>query len=235
MPDGEGTGTEITGLTGPTLAALRARCRLVLPSTEDWPNDSLDAWIGDAIRFYSNEFPRLIRHTLTLATGTQVYALPADCLVAVQVEYPAGEHPPRLVARATEDSAAFQAGGRVYAVRGVAAEDTHGSELIFAETVATGETAIVSYSGAHWVPTAAEESTSVPEVHTEALIAFVDFRAHAQLESDEAVNMGNVSIILSQLGQEARLAWRRYKEVVERLQAMTPAVSGRAVWGRIGL
>ena len=69
----------------------------------------------------------------------------------------------------------------------------------------------------------------------EALIAFVDFRAHAQLEALEAVNMGNVSIILSQLGQEARLAWRRYKEVVERLQDMTPAPSGRVVWGRIGL
>ena len=101
--------------------------------------------------------------------------------------------------------------------------------------MSTGETAIVSYSGAHWIPTADEESTSVPELHTEALIAFVDFRAHAQLESDEAVNLGNVSIILSQLGQEARLAWRRYKEVVERLQAMTPAPSGRVVWGRIGL
>ena len=104
----------------------------------------------------------------------------------------------------TEDSAAFQAGGAVYAVRGVAEEETNGSAVIFAEVVSTGETAIVSYSGAHWIPTADDESTSVPELHTEALIAFVDFRAHAQLESDEAVNLGNVSIILSQLGQEAR-------------------------------
>ena len=123
----------------------------------------------------------------------------------------------------------------MYAVRGVAEDETNGSAVIFAETVATGETAIVSYSGAHWIPTADDESTSVPELHTEALIAFVDFRAHAQLESAEAVNLGNVSIILAQLGQEARLAWRRYKEVVERLQTMTPSPSGRVVWGRLGL
>ena len=129
MPDGEGTGTEITGLTGPTLAALRARCRLILASTADWPDASLDAWIGDAIRFYSNEFPRLIRHTLTLVTGTQVYALPADCLVVVGVEYPAGEHPPRLVALTSEYAAAFQAGGRVCAVRGVAATIRTGVSL----------------------------------------------------------------------------------------------------------
>ena len=57
-------------------------------------------------------------------------------------------------------------------------------ELMFAEAVSTGETAIVSYSGAHWIPTADDGVTSVPELHTEALIAFVDFRAHAQLESD---------------------------------------------------
>lgn len=238
MPDGEGTGTEITGLTGPTLAALRARCRLILASTADWPDASLDAWIGDAIRFYSNEFPRLIRHTLTLVTGTQVYALPADCLVVVGVEYPAGDgvhRPPQLVTLTSEYAAVFQAGGRVCAVRGVAATDTHGLELIFAELVSTGETAIVSYSGAHWIPTADDESTSVPELHTEALIAFVDFRAHAQLESNEAVTLSTVSIILSQLGQEARLAWRRYKEVMDRLQMLTPAPSGRVVWSGIGL
>ena len=98
MTDGVGTGTELTGFMGPTLAALRARCRLVLPSTADWPDDSLDAWIGDAIRFYSNEFPRLIRHPLTLVTGTQSYAVPTGCVGVVLVEYPAGEHPPRLLA-----------------------------------------------------------------------------------------------------------------------------------------
>ena len=235
MADGVGTGTEISGLTGPTLAVLRARCRLVLPSTADWPDDNLDAWIGDAIRFYSNEFRRLIRYSLTLATGTQSYALPVDCSAVLAVEYPAGEHPPRLLAQSEEYAAAFQAGGRVFAVRGVAADDVYGSELVFAELVSTGETAIVSYSGMHRIPTDDEESTSVPEAHVEALIAFVDFRAHWALETEEAVNLSNVSIILSQLGQEARLAWRRYKEVVDRLQALTPAPSGRVVWSRIGL
>ena len=91
MSEGSGSGTEVGGLTGPTLAALRARCRLLLASTADWPDASLDAWIGDAIRFYSNEFPRLIRHPLTLVTGTQSYALPAGCVGVVLVEYPAGE------------------------------------------------------------------------------------------------------------------------------------------------
>ena len=123
----------------------------------------------------------------------------------------------------------------MYAVRGAGGAGGSGFAVIFAEAVQTGETATVSYLGPHAVPTTDEEATSVSEQHAEALIAFVDFRAHAELESDEAVSLSNVSIILSQLGQEARSAWRRYKEVVERLQAMTPAPNGRVVWGRIGL
>ena len=235
MTDGVGAGTEITGLTGPTLAMLRARCRLFLASVAVWPDGTLDAWLGDAIRFYSNEFPRLIRHTLTLATGTQSYNVPADCLAVLTVEYPAGEHPPRLVGRVAEDAPLFQAGGPVYAVRGVGADETHGSAVLLAEVVTLGETALVSYYGQHAIPLGDADSTSVPDAHTEALLAFVDFRAHWVLETDEAVTLSTVSIILSQLGQEARLAWRRYKEVVDRLQGLAVAPGGRVVWGSIGL
>ena len=165
----------------------------------------LNAWIGDAIRFYSNEFPRLIRHSLTLVTGTQVYALPADS-GSWWVLYPAGEaHLRRSWWRDVGVRDGISGGWAGVRRAGRGRDDTHGIELIFAEPVSTGETAIVSYSGAHWIPTADEESTSVPELHTEALIAFVRLRAHAQLEAIEAVDMANVSIILSQLGQ--RRAW----------------------------
>jgi hypothetical protein len=44
-----------------------------------------------------------------------------------------------------------------------------------------------------------------------------------------------VSILLSQLGTEARMAWRRYKEIVERLEMVATAPSGRVVWSGIGL
>ena len=234
-----------------TLADMRGRCRLLLASTADWPDTSLDAWIGDAIRFYSVEFPRRLRHDLTLATGTQAYNLPAGCRGVTAVEYPTGEDPARYLVQADEWSTLFQAGGAAYALRGIAdgvsattdaspgdlmsPGDTAEMALVFAEAVTTGEHALVSYLGLHRVPTGNTDVISVPEAHTEALIAFVDFRAHWTLETAEAATIANVSIILSQLGQEARLAWRRYKEVVERLQAMTPAPSGRVVWGRMGL
>jgi hypothetical protein len=227
-----------------TLLDLRRQIRSGLASVEDWPDSALDRWIQDALRFYTLEFPRRLRHTLTLTTGTQAYALPGghgyQALLAV--EYPAGESPPRFLRRADEWDPAFGAGSDVYALRGVddttaIDADVIAGSIVFAETVATGETAALEYLGGYPAPNIGDNDAviAVSEAHLEALIAFVDFRAHWELESDEAVTLTTVSIILSQLGQEARLAWRRYKEVMDRLQVMTPTPSGRVVWGRIGL
>ena len=47
-----------------TLGALRGQCRQFLNSVEEWPDAMLDAFIGDAIRAYSAEFPRAVRRTL---------------------------------------------------------------------------------------------------------------------------------------------------------------------------
>jgi hypothetical protein len=225
---------------GATLATLRARCRLTLADATAFPDATLNAWLGDAIRFYSQEFPRTLRYTLTLTTGTQAYALPVGCLGVDLVEYPAGEDPPEYVCLVNEDHGDFANESDVYALRGPAdsvgaTTDTVNTYIVFAETVTTGETAVITYRGHHRVPTGDTEVTSVPEAHTEALIAFVEFRSQWKLEADEAVNLSDVSIILSQLGQEARLAWRRYKEIIERLQAQAPSPAGMVYWGKLGL
>jgi hypothetical protein len=227
-----------------TLLDLRRQLRVGLASVEDWPDSALDRWVQDALRFYAVEFPRRWRHTLTLETGTQAYALPGGhgLQTLLAVEYPAGETPPRFVTRVDEWDATFGAGLGVYAVRGVEDDtaidaDVAVGSIVFAETVTTGETAALEYLGGYPLPAIGDNDAviAVPEAHLEALIAFVDFRAHWALETGEAVTLTTVSIILSQLGQEARLAWRRYKEVVERLQALAPLQNGRVVWSEIGL
>jgi hypothetical protein len=76
-----------------TLATLRARCRLILASATEWSDADLNAWIADAVQFYSAEFPRALRYDLTLVTGTRVYNLPAGCSTVTAVEYPTGQDP----------------------------------------------------------------------------------------------------------------------------------------------
>lgn len=232
-------GSRVTPVAaGDTLADLRAAIRLQLVDATTWPDATLDSYIGDAIRFYSGEFPRRWRHTLSLATGTQVYDLPGNhgVVAVLRVEYPAGETPESYLVQAQENSAEFQAGYGCYALRGISTAtdmvtDTAAAQIRFAETVSTGETAVIEFLGAHPIPEEDEDQVTVPPSHWEALVAFVDFRAHWQLEAGEAVTMETNSIALSQLGQEARMAWNRFKEVVDRLTWRSGGQSAVVSWG----
>ena len=227
-----------------TLTTLRAALRVALPDATKWPNASLDTWIADALRFYSVEFPRRWRYSLSLTTGTQAYALPGGhgLLSVESVEYPSGQSPPEFIDQVEERSAAFASGGDFYALRGIADTtaidvDTAAGTIVFAETVTTGQTAVITYLGQHPIPAAADDDAqiTVPQAHWEALFAFVDFRAHWELETDEALNISTVSIVLAQLGQEARRAWNRYKETVDRIRSLTSTPSASVSWKDIGL
>lgn len=211
-----------------TLAELRAQIRLLLVSATDWPDATLDGYIADACRFHSGQFPRRWRHSLALTTGTQNYVLPGKHGIQEirSVEYPTGEDPQVFLGAVEEWEDAFQDEEEVYALRGILdttaiESDTDAAQIVFAETVATGETAIIEYLGAHTIPDAADDDAqiSVPTWQWEGLAAFVDFRAHWELETDKACTVSNVSIVLGQLGQEARYAWNRYKEVMNALVA----------------
>jgi hypothetical protein len=227
-----------------TLTTLRAALRLALPDATAWPNNTLDGWIQDAIRFYSVEFPRRWRYTLTLTTGTQAYALPGGhgFLGIEAVEYPSGQSPQEYLEQVAERSPEFASGGDFYAIRGstdttAIESDTAAGPIVFAETVTTGQYAIITYLGQHPIPAAGDDDAqiTVPTAHWEALFAFVDFRAHWELETDEALSVSTVSIVLAQLGQEARRAWNRYKEVIDRIRSMTATPTGTVTWKRIGL
>ena len=202
-----------------TLAQLLAQVRLYLADETTWPDATLESYIADAVRFYSVEFPRRGYRSLSLTTGTQAYALWADVREVTKVEYPAGESPAEYLDRVPLSSAALANGGDVYALSAPAYDDYDAvANIVFGPTVATGESATVHYQGLHAIPTTGTDVLSVPDEHLEAIHALVDFRAHWQLEAGESVSVTNSSIVLSQLGENARRAWNRYKEITARLQ-----------------
>ena len=222
-----------------TLADVRAACRLTVAATAI-VDATLDGWIADALRFHSVQFPRRARVDLDCTAGTQEYDLPSDVgdvyrVLEVGLIQAGAVHPLQMV---TPLSPRMFGGGRYCAVVTAAIEDTSGEfAILVAEPVATGDVLQVTVACSWPIPTVGSDAdvVLVPAGHLEALIAFVEFRVHWALETDEAINLGNVSILLSQLGTEARMAWRRYKEIVERLEAVAPTPSGRVVWERIGL
>lgn len=228
------------------LVDLRTRVRAALPSVFSWPDATVDGWIADAIREYSSQLPRLWRYTLTLTTGTQAYNLPSDkgLLSLGSVEYPAGEDPPEFINRASEWDATFRAGADVYALRGVSdalaiESDTASGQIVFAEPVTTGETAILSYYGLHTVPTAGDTDAqiSVPQAHWHALIAYCVARAWADLTLTEGLTLGADGKGLAEAGKRTEAAWDRYSAIVTQLleSVSLKASSARVTWGDIGL
>lgn len=232
---GSGTGTPVTPSGIPTRANLLAQCRAILASATDWPDATINLFIADAIRFYSSEYPRTLRNTITCTAGTQAYNLPGnhDLLRVISVEYPAGQSPPEFLQEAPENGILFYAGDDVYALRGAdddLVNDNYAGQIVLAPTVATGDTFIVTYSATHRIPAADSDPITVPQAHWEALIAFVDFRCHWLMETGEIVVMTSNTITLSQLGQESRMAWNRYKEILDRIAFRQSGQSAVIVW-----
>ena len=225
-----------------TLADLRGQCRVFLTSETIWPSETLTAFINDAIRAYSNEKPRRLRHSLALITGTQAYDLPRGrgFMRLLAVEYRAGDHPPIYLAQVEEWDPSFGGAGQVYALRAAADDidaddDSVLASIIFAEPVSTGETAVLTYEAVHDAVSDDNDVLTVPEAHMEAIIAFVDFRAYWEAESDKTYSAASTSLILSQSGENGRRAWNHWREVMGRLGPVGGWRPKNQDWGETGL
>lgn len=206
------------------LTDLRALIRTAIADATEWPDASIDAWIREAITFYSAHFPRRWRNTMTLTTGTQAYPLPGGHgfmqLLGVQYPSTANTH----LRQVNESDHAFEDAEEVYALRGQAdstaanADDAAGL-IVFAQTVTTGQYAIIDYMGAHALPTVGDDDAdiTVPNAHLEAIVAYVDFAAQHKAHLDNVPGATDTTLLLSQLNTDARAAWNRYKDVMDRL------------------
>jgi hypothetical protein len=106
--------------------------------------------------------------------------------------------------------------------------------IVFGRTLVSGEQSILTYEAIHTMLSSDDDVVTVPEAHLEAIIAFVDFRAHWEAESDEAYSAASSSLILSQLGENGRRAWNRWREVMGRLAPVGGWPKANPVWGEIG-
>jgi hypothetical protein len=90
--------------------------------------------------------------------------------------------------------------------------------------------AAIRLYGAHFgereIPAGSEDAVDVPEPHAEALTAYVDFAAAREMQMEAASESGGASLSVAQLGDQARRAWNRYKDVMDQLVALT---TGEAV------
>ena len=215
-----------------TLASLRAACRRSLASATDWPDDTLDAWLIEAIRTYSIQMPRRWQHTITLTTGTQAYAVPGNHgfhrILSIEYVPTADDATPYFLTEVAQNHPAFIRKNPVYALTGIVdstniSADAAAINITFAQAVTTADDAIVTYLGDWPTPTIASDYDviTIPASHTEALLAFVLFRAHWELVTDRSATPTPSASVLATCADTARRAWSRYKELMNIIDAST--------------
>lgn len=226
------------------LRELRSQVRSGLASRDDWSDEVLDQWVVDGVRLYSASFPRLLVFVATVYEDDPVVQVgeAGQVVDVLSVEFPIGESPRRFWRRVPIDSLEFESGGDYYAITAAREGANYSANaqqfaIVLAAAPATDDVAAVEAVCRHDVPRTDSAVLTVPDAHLEAISAYVAYRAASALEMAEAVTVdtSNVSIVLAQLGQSVRSAWRRYQQVMGMLADNDPVVRSQVVrWGGVG-
>ena len=203
---------------------LRKVIREILSDNVSWPDSSINAWINEALRDFSNYFPRITSQDINCTQDDRTYSL-YECeglREVLSVEFPQGDDPPRFVSRLSEKSPNF-IGGPYYDLPFIATPGT----IVLGEYPNTGDQIGVLFAGDHPLPTSDFISITVKERHWGALVLYVQWQAIRELEMDEAREPDDSNIVLSMLGLNSGRAERLYRSKLREYKA-TEAGGGPA-------
>jgi hypothetical protein len=210
----------ITAVSSGSLADLIDRCQVFLNDEKDtsWDTEMIGTFLNDAIRDYSQHFPRVRQETINLVVGQNIYDLPADLLGLIAVEYPGGQNPPEYLGRKAFTAASFWWQKGFYDVV-YNRDDANVDELWLSTDPSAGQTAVIHYNAAHQLmadPAAPTETNSVPELHQPLLVKYVAWQAALHLASAEQQNpTSNSSLLMAQLAQNARRSELSYHTALQ--------------------
>jgi len=162
------------------LAELLSACRIDLQdtgATPRWPDATLYVFLCDAIRDYSNWFPRRIDRVL-LTESNGAYPLPSDYVEVVTVESPIGTY---LSKRCPVPGAVYtnDPSPRYYTV--------DAGSLYLYGSPASG--VYLSYKAVHSFPTSetdVEWVCSIPDRDIELIRLYVSAKAHMQMRGKQS-------------------------------------------------
>jgi len=222
-----------------TLSALIDRCQVFLNDESDstWDTEMIGTFLNDAIRDYSQHFPRVRTAAIDLSTGSNAYNLPEDILGIVSVEYPAGEDPPQYLRRKDYTAVCFWSDEQLYdIVRN--RDDANVDELWLSADPNTGETAIIYYNAYHQLiadPSTPGGSNTVPEEHQQLLVKYVNWQASLHLAfAEQQFPTSNSSLLMAQLAQNARRNELSYHTALQQAIYAAEGLSKYTHWATSG-
>jgi len=208
-----------------TLANLADRCQLALNDTAagTWSQDTVEAWCIDAIRDYSQAFPRVRAFTIDIsgASPGHEFDLTTDTIDVVQVEYPDGEDPPVYLKRRARTHPRFYYQTGYYDLE-LLHDSQEFSILYLSEEPSDGETIAIQALCHHDVTLASGDDITVPVEHESILVLYVLWQAFkerlATEQQDPDTTLAGAVTLLQQLVKGATQAEAEYRRALERAQ-----------------
>jgi hypothetical protein len=215
-----------------TLAELADKAQNAISDSgaSTWSQSLVEEWCVEAIRDYSQHFPRRINTTINTSADDRKYDLPADFRGIVSVEYPTGEDPPEYLEHRSYTEDGFWERDSYFDII-IRADVADVAELWISEKPSASETITVEYIGDHDLSLSSGDTITVPERHEHILIEFVIWRAWVELQGAEQQSpTSNSSLLMSQYASNADRAKRSYVEALARGLRSQEGKSVRMKW-----
>lgn len=232
MATGSGTGTLAT--PPHQIAAddfIDDSIRLALDDTAatTFSDAELLSWLNEAIKEYTQHFPRLSYASLTAIADTRTYSLPWDTRNINAVEYPTGEDPPQFLRRVSRKRPSFaNADNYDFLPR---LDLTNAPLLLLSFDPTAAETITVTYQHEHDSELTATSYITVPADHHHVLLQYVLFAAARQLQAnEEAAPTSSSSLLMSQFASNTRRYELAYLNAINRILYHRRGQSATAAW-----
>jgi len=200
------------------LASLRARIQITLndAGAGTWPDLTVANWICEAIRDYSQTFPR-VRYIAQLVTSNPGYewGLQSDFIGMVQVEYPTGEDPPVYLSRRARTHPQFYGHPGYYDF--LHEGDASTGILYLSQIPTAGEYIGVTYLAAHdaALTEVGGDTITVPSEHEFLLQLHVLWSAFKERVATHLQDPDTTSDILQKMTNAEMQAHQEYRTAIK--------------------
>lgn len=187
------------------------------------------SWINEAVREYTQHFPRISEIDLTAVALTRSYAMPWDTRRVLAVEYPADDDPPQYLTQMKRKRPNFS-NDQHYDF--LARHDlTTAPTLLLSFDPAAAESIRVTYQHEHDSELTATSYITVPADHHHILIQYVLFAATRQLQAnEEAAPTSSSSLLMSQFASNTRRYELAYLNAINRVLYHRQGQSNMTAW-----
>jgi hypothetical protein len=202
-----------------TLADLADRAANAIADADagTWPAATLQEWCVEAIREYSNRFPRTCSTTIDCTTADHSYDLPDDFLNALAVEYPAGQDPPCYLKHLSRKHPAFWGTPGYYDIDPSGQANADGV-LYISDSPTTGEDIGLIYLATHDLTIVDTDAVTVPDQHQHVLILYVVWKAQMERLMNQVASPDSTMGILNSLQNAAKKAEFAYTYAMQALE-----------------